>query len=61
MSYNYVYVMKGLTKTINGKQILKETWLSFLPGAKIGMIGQHGAGKSTWMRILAGIDKDFDG
>ena len=61
MSYNYVYVMKGLTKTINGKQILKETWLSFLPGAKIGMIGHNGAGKSTLMRILAGIDKEFDG
>jgi len=53
--------MKGLTKTINGKQILKETWLSFLPGAKIGMIGHNGAGKSTLMRILAGIDKEFDG
>lgn len=61
MSYNYVYVMKGLTKTINGKQILKETWLSFLPGAKIGMIGHNGAGKSTLMRIMAGIDKEFDG
>ena len=35
MSYQYVYVMKGLSKSINGKQILKETWLSFLPGAKI--------------------------
>ena len=61
MSYNYVYVMKGLTKTINGKQILKETYLSFIPGAKIGMIGHNGAGKSTLMRIMAGIDKEFDG
>jgi len=34
MSYQYAYVMKGLSKAINGKQILKETWLSFLPGAK---------------------------
>lgn len=57
----YVYVMKGLTKTINGKQILKETWLSFLPGAKIGIIGHNGAGKSTLLRILAGEDKEFDG
>ncbi len=57
----YVYVMKGLTKTINGKQILKETWLSFLPGAKIGIIGHNGAGKSTLLRILAGVDKEFDG
>lgn len=61
MSYQYVYVMKGLTKTINGKQILKETWLSFLPGAKIGMIGHNGAGKSTLMRIMAGLDKEYDG
>jgi len=57
----YVYVMKGLTKTINGKQILKETWLSFLPGAKIGIIGHNGAGKSTLLRIMAGEDKEFDG
>ena len=61
MSYQYVYVMKGLTKTINGKQILKETWLSFLPGAKIGIIGHNGAGKSTLLRIMAGIDKEYDG
>lgn len=60
-SYQYVYVMKGLTKQINGKQILKETFLSFLPGAKIGMIGHNGAGKSTLMRIMAGVDKEFDG
>ena len=61
MSYQYVYVMKGLSKTINGKQILKETWLSFLPGAKIGIIGHNGAGKSTLLKIMAGIDKEFDG
>ncbi|MBP7190082.1 MAG: energy-dependent translational throttle protein EttA [Rickettsiaceae bacterium] len=61
MSTQYVYVMKGLTKSINGKQILKETWLSFLPGAKIGIIGHNGAGKSTLLRIMAGQDKEFDG
>jgi ATP-binding cassette ChvD family protein len=61
MSYQYVYVMKGLTKTVNGKQILKETWLSFLPGAKIGMIGHNGAGKSTLLKIMAGLDKEYDG
>jgi sulfate-transporting ATPase len=61
MSTQYVYVMKGLSKNINGKQILKETWLSFLPGAKIGIIGHNGAGKSTLLRILAGEDKDVDG
>jgi sulfate-transporting ATPase len=61
MSTQYVYVMKGLTKHINGKQIIKETWLSFLPGAKIGIIGHNGAGKSTLLRIMAGEDKEFDG
>lgn len=61
MSTQYVYVMKGLSKNINGKQILKETWLSFLPGAKIGIIGHNGAGKSTLLRILAGEDKEVDG
>lgn len=61
MSYQYTYVMKGLSKAINGKQILKETWLSFLPGAKIGIIGHNGAGKSTLMKIMAGVDKEYDG
>jgi energy-dependent translational throttle protein EttA len=61
MSYQYVYVMKGLSKQINGKQIIKETYLSFLPGAKIGIIGHNGAGKSTLLRIMAGVDKEFDG
>jgi ATP-binding cassette ChvD family protein len=53
--------MSGLTKHINGKQIIKETYLSFLPGAKIGIIGHNGAGKSTLLRIMAGIDKEYDG
>ncbi len=61
MSYQYVYVMNGLSKTINGKQILKETYLSFLPSAKIGIIGPNGAGKSTLLKIMAGIDKEYDG
>ena len=61
MSYQYAYVMKGLSKSINGKQILKETWLSFLPGAKIGIIGHNGAGKSTILKIMAGLDKEYEG
>ncbi len=61
MSYQYVYVMKGLKKSINGKEILKETWLSFLPGAKIGIIGHNGAGKSSLLKIMAGIDKEYEG
>lgn len=61
MSYQYDYVLKGMSKTVNGKQIIKETWLSFLQGAKIGIIGHNGAGKSTILKIIAGIDKEFDG
>lgn len=61
-SYQYIYVMKGLSKVYpGGKTILKETWLSFLPGAKIGIIGINGAGKSTLLKIIAGIDKEFNG
>src|SRR3984885_3475248 len=58
----YVYVMKGLSKTWpGGKQILKDIWLSFYPGAKIGIVGVNGAGKSTLMKIMAGMDKEFTG
>lgn len=61
-SYQYIYVMKGLSKVYpGGKTILKETWLSFLPGAKIGIIGINGAGKSTLLKIIAGLDKEFNG
>ena len=58
----YVYVIKGLNKyNSHNKHILKDVYLSFLPGAKIGVIGHNGSGKSTLMRIMAGIDKDYDG
>ncbi len=58
----YVYVMKGLSKTYpGGRQVLKDIWLSFYPGAKIGIVGVNGAGKSTLMRIMAGQDKEFTG
>ncbi|HYD71385.1 ATP-binding cassette domain-containing protein, partial [Azospirillum sp.] len=61
-SYQYVYVMKGLTKVYpGGKKVLDNVWLSFLPGAKIGVLGVNGAGKSTLMKIMAGLDKDFSG
>ena len=61
-AYQYIYVMKGLTKTYPGqRELLKDIWLSFLPGAKIGVLGYNGAGKSTLLRIMAGIDKDFSG
>src|ERR1019366_594887 len=58
----FVYVMKGLSKTYpGGKQVLKDIWLSFYPGAKIGIVGVNGAGKSTLMKIMAGMDTDFTG
>ena len=53
----YIYVMKGLNKTFpGGKQVLKDIWLSFFPGAKIGVLGLNGAGKSTLLKIMAGRD-----
>jgi sulfate-transporting ATPase len=62
MSAQYIYVMKGLSKVLPGGRVLiKDVWLSFLPGAKIGVIGPNGAGKSTLFRIMAGIDKEFNG
>jgi energy-dependent translational throttle protein EttA len=61
-SYQYVYVMKQLGKVYpGGKQVLKDIWLSFFPGAKIGVIGLNGAGKSTLLKIMAGIEKEFTG
>ncbi len=58
----YVYVMKGLTKTVpGGKEVLSNIWLSFYPGAKIGVIGPNGAGKSTLLKIMAGVDAEFEG
>jgi sulfate-transporting ATPase len=61
-AYQYIYTMKDLRKVFpNGKEVLKGIYLSFYPGAKIGIIGGNGAGKSTVLRIMAGLDKDFVG
>ena len=61
-AYQYIYVMKGLSKTFTGgREILKNIHLSFLPGAKIGVLGSNGAGKSTLLNIMAGVDKQFTG
>ncbi|HVH81149.1 MAG TPA: energy-dependent translational throttle protein EttA [Stellaceae bacterium] len=61
-AYQYVYVMKGLGKSYpGGREVLRDIWLSFLPGAKIGVLGLNGAGKSTLLRIMAGADKEFSG
>ncbi len=58
-----IFSMVGLNKTIqqNGKQVLKNIYLSFFYGAKIGIIGLNGAGKSTLMKIIAGIDTQYQG
>jgi len=62
MAHQYVYVMKGLSKTYpGGKTVLKDIWLSFFPGAKIGIVGHNGAGKSTLLKIMAGRDTEFNG
>lgn len=61
-SYQYVFVMQNLTKVFpGGKELFKGITLSFLPGAKIGVLGVNGAGKSTLLKIMAGVDKDFNG
>jgi len=61
-SYQHIYVMKGLNKTYpGGREVLKNIWLSFLPGAKIGVLGANGSGKSTLLKIMAGIETEFNG
>ena len=61
-SNNYIYVMKDLSKSYpGGREIVKNVTLAFLPGAKIGVLGVNGAGKSTVMKIMAGLDTEFTG
>ncbi len=61
-NYQYVYVMKAMSKMYpGGRKVLDNVWLSFLPGAKIGVLGVNGSGKSTLLKIMAGLDKDFTG
>jgi sulfate-transporting ATPase len=58
----FIYVMKSLRKVVQpSKVILDDIWLSFYPGAKIGVLGANGAGKSSLLRIMAGVDQDFQG
>jgi ATP-binding cassette ChvD family protein len=58
----YIYTMKGLGKVHPpDSQVLKDIWLSFLPGAKIGVLGLNGAGKSSLLKIMAGEDTEFIG
>lgn len=58
----YIYTMQAVGKVVPPKrEILKNIWLSFFPGAKIGVLGLNGSGKSTLLKIMAGLDKEFNG
>src|SRR5881275_2038149 len=62
MPPQFIYVMKDLRKVVPpSREILRGIWLSFYPGAKIGVLGANGAGKSSLLRIMAGVDHDFLG
>jgi ATP-binding cassette ChvD family protein len=61
MAQKYIFQMSSLTKKIGQREVLKDIWLSFYPGAKIGVLGRNGSGKSTLLRIMAGLDKNFEG
>ena len=62
MAPQFIYVMKGLRKVVPPSRIiLDDIWLSFYPGAKIGVIGPNGSGKSSLLKIMAGLDQEFQG
>lgn len=61
MAQNYIMSIEGLTRIYDEKAVLENIWLSFFPGAKIGVLGDNGSGKSTLLRIMAGEDKDYMG
>src|SRR5215207_1560949 len=62
MAHQFIFTMKDLRKVVPPKrEILKGIWLSFYPGAKIGVVGANGSGKSSLLRIMAGVDRDFNG
>lgn len=61
-THQYIYVMKGLSKILpGGRELFKNIYLSFYPGAKIGILGVNGSGKSTLMKLMAGLDTEFQG
>ena len=61
MPPQYIFTIENLSKAYGKKDVLKGIWLSFYPGAKIGVLGGNGSGKSTLLRIMAGVEKDFLG
>ncbi len=61
MGQQYIMSIEGLTRIYDEDAVLEDIWLSFFPGAKIGVLGDNGSGKSTLLRIMAGDDKDYMG
>src|SRR5436190_6201017 len=61
MSEQYIFTIERLTKAYGKREVLKNIWLAFYPGAKIGVIGANGSGKSSLLRIMAGQDDGFTG
>ncbi len=61
MAEQYIYTIESLTKAYGKREVLKNIWLAFYPGAKIGVIGSNGAGKSSLLRVMAGVDTDHLG
>src|SRR6266404_6252486 len=61
MSEQYIFTIERLSKAYGKREVLKNIWLAFYPGAKIGVIGSNGSGKSSLLRVMALVDKDFLG
>src|SRR5947209_13159635 len=61
MAEQYIFTIENLTRIYAKREVLKNIWLAFYPGAKIGVIGGNGAGKSSLLRVMAGVDNDFLG
>src|SRR5437899_7312227 len=62
MAHQYIFTMKDLRKVYPpDREVLRGIWLSFFPGAKIGVLGPNGAGKSTLLKIMAGVEREFIG
>jgi ATP-binding cassette ChvD family protein len=61
MGEQYIFAIEDLHKFYEKREVLRGIWLAFYPGAKIGVLGRNGSGKSSLLRIMAGVDKEFDG